>query len=239
MQKKQLRDSYLYESRFGFQERNANFIFAHILLAVVLLFAFFRIWFISSFIGVTVSGNSMRETLQNGDKLLTYRVTEHRKAQRGDVVIVDVRGYEECKNVSGGLLIKRLIAVEGDKVKCVEGQTYVWYKGGDGYELLDESGYAYYGDNDEHKPHYNFSEYTVGEGEIFFLGDNRSGYLTSTDSRYKDEYGVTQGSHLDCLYKEEDIIGIVPEWSMKHKKFLGDMFIPDEQTDKTKKTDKN
>ena len=43
MQKKQLRDSYLYESRFGFQERNANFIFANILLAVVLLFAFFRV----------------------------------------------------------------------------------------------------------------------------------------------------------------------------------------------------
>ena len=55
-------------------------------------------------------------------------------------------------------------------------------------------------------------EYEVGEGEIFFLGDNTR---NSIDSRYK------QGaSHLDGLYKKTDIYGIVPQWSIDHRAFL-------------------
>lgn len=224
---KQIRDNELYESRFGFRERNSNFFFALILLVVFLAFALFRVWFVNSFIGVTVSGGSMKQTLQNEDKLLTYRTDRGYEAERGDVIIVDVSGYEECKSVPGGRLIKRLIAIEGDKVKCTEGQIYICYSGTEEYVPLEED-YAYYGANDAHKKNYSFSEYVVGEGEIFFLGDNRSGYLTSTDSRYKKEYGVEQGSHLSGLYKVEDIEGVVPAWSIKYKTVLGNIFIPDE-----------
>ena len=216
---KQLKDNELYEERFRFKERRSNDNFVLALLIIVWAFLCFRVWFTTSFIGVTVSGNSMQQTLQNSDKLLTYRTDKGYKAERGDVIIVNVSGYEECKSVNGGRLIKRLIAVEGDKVKCEQGQIYICYQGTDEYVELQED-YAYYGVNDKHKPNYSFSEYTVGEGEIFFLGDNRSGYLTSTDSRYKDEYGVSQGSHLNRLYKVEDIEGVVPSWSIKYKKII-------------------
>ena len=225
---KQFKDNELYEERFRFKERNANFIFALVLLLIFSAFTLFRVWFTRSFIGVTVSGGSMKQTLQNGDKLLTLRTDKGYTAERGDIIIVNVSGYEECKSVNGGRLIKRLIAVEGDKVKCTEGQIYICYQGTDEYLPLQED-YAYYGENDSHKKNYSFSEYTVGEGEIFFLGDNRSGYLTSTDSRYKNEFGVSQGSHLTGLYKVEDIEGVVPNWSVKYKKQLGNLFIPDEK----------
>lgn len=225
---KQIRDNELYEERFGFKERNSNFFFALALLLIFAAFALFRVWFTTSFIGVTVSGGSMKQTLQNGDKLLTYRTDKGYEAERGDVIIVDVSGYAECKSVVGGRLIKRLIAVEGDKLYCEEGQIYICYSGTDEYVALEED-YAYYGANDAHKKNYSFSEYVVGAGEIFFLGDNRSGYLTSTDSRYKDEYGVSQGSHLEGLYKASDIEGVVPAWSMKYKTVLGALFVPDEK----------
>ena len=218
----------LYEERFHFKERKANFHFALALLLILSAFLCFRVWFTQSFIGVTVSGSSMQQTLQNGDKLLTYRTDRGYKAESGDVIIVNVSGYNECKSVNGGRLIKRLIAVEGDKVKCEQGQIYICYQGTTEYVALEED-YAYYGTNDNHKQNYSFSEYTVGEGEIFFLGDNRSGFGTSVDSRYKNEFGVAQGSHLEKLYKVEDIEGVVPSWSIKYRDYLGKLFIPEEK----------
>ena len=95
---KQLKDNELYEERFRFKERRSNDNFVLALLIIVWAFLCFRVWFTTSFIGVTVSGNSMQQTLQNSDKLLTYRTDKGYKAERGDVIIVNVSGYEECKN---------------------------------------------------------------------------------------------------------------------------------------------
>ena len=65
---------------------------------------------------------------------------------------------------------------------------------------------------------YDFHEYTGGEGEIFFLGDNR---LNSVDSRYQ-EWG---GSHLNvALYKATDVQGVVSQWAVDNKEFLDILF---------------
>ena len=56
----------------------------------------------------------------------------------------------------------------------------------------------------------------MGEGEIFFLGDNRN---ISMDSRYKEDM-----SHLDRLYKETDIYGIVPQWAIDKQEDLEKIF---------------
>ena len=135
--------------------------------------------------------------------------------ERGDIIVVSVGGYEECSSITGGYLIKRLIAIEGDKVKCEDGQISICYAGTNEYVPLPEP-YAYY----TNAENYDFQEqeYEVGEGEIFFLGDNRN---NSCDSRYK-EWG---GSHLKGkLYKATDVYGVVPEWAIKYSETLEKIF---------------
>ena len=210
MEDKNLADSALYEERFGFKTRRANHRFYALLLAVFTLFLGLRAYWVQTFGGIVVDGPSMLQTLKNKDKLLMLYADESTKAQRGDIIVVDVRGYEECGSTD--FLIKRLIAVEGDSVYCESGNLFIKYAGNTEYEKepLVEN-YAYYADG---KSEYSFKEYVVGEGEIFFLGDNRQ---RSKDSRYQ-EVGA---SHLaDRLYKEEDIYGIVPEWALKYKNIL-------------------
>ena len=57
------------------------------------------------FMPVQVVGNSMRETLHNGDVLLVSRLS---KPTRGDVVVIEKE--------DGELLIKRVVAVAGETV---------------------------------------------------------------------------------------------------------------------------
>lgn len=193
----------------------SSYLFVCILFLLFFALFSFRYYWLKEYSGVVVDGSSMMRTLQDEDRLLMHKADAEKPAKRGDVIVVDVRGYEECGDTE--FLIKRLIATEGDKVKCVDGNLYIWYAGEEGYVLLEES-YAYYTD----KLSYDFDEYVVGEGEIFFLGDNRN---HSKDSRY-NEY---QGSNLKCLYKVEDIHGVVPDWAIKHRKILEVFFfaIPD------------
>lgn len=210
--KNRLKDSPLYEERFGFKERNANFRFYLVLLAVLSLCIAFLVYFSLCYYGVTVSGNSMCKTLYSGENLLMRYVDEDYKADYGDIIIVKVDGYVEFQDTGTQFLIKRLIAKAGDKVRCRAGVVEVAYGGSETWTPLTEP-YAYY---DRDKGYYNFSEYSVGEGEIFFLGDNR---FNSADSRFK-EYG----SRLDRLYKEQDIYGVVPDWALRHQKILNALF---------------
>ena len=156
----------------------------------------------------------MKKTLFNGEEYLMKYYREGDELERGDIIVIDVRDYPECKGVN--FLIKRLIAIEGDSLYCRYGQIYIKYAGTEEYVELEEST-AYYMMNQKN---YNFSEYTVGEGEVFFLGDNRQ---NSLDSRYKDD-----GSHLkDRLYKVEDIYGIVPDWAVENRETLRYLFFFD------------
>ena len=168
----------------------------------------FRIYWTDTYCAVTVSGDSMNQTLKSGDKLLMNYYKGDMTLTRGDIIVVDVSKHEECAHFENPFLIKRLIAMEGDKVKCVDGQVYIWYAGSAEYVALDEP-YAYYTD----AAGYDFSEYVVGEGEIFFLGDNRN---NSCDSRYNQ----LSGSHIDELYNEEDVYGIVTDWAYENRGLL-------------------
>jgi len=220
MKKEGLQDGELYESRFLFKERDSNFRFAAILLVLFILLISFRIWWVNSYNGVIVNGDSMQKTLQDNDSLLMSLVKKDGQAKRGDVIVVDVSGYEECSSVTNGFLIKRLIAIEGDKLYCQDGQIYICYQGSEEYVELNEP-YAYYGANDANKHRYDFDTYEVGEGEVFFLGDNRSWEGSSIDSRYREKHG----SHLEnSLYKQADIYGVVPSWAIEYKTWLEKIF---------------
>ncbi len=178
-------------------ERSNNSPFAKVMsalasLLIILLCAFFvyRIWFNHNYFVVEVVGSSMEQTTFDGDRIYAKR---GHSAQRGDVIIIDVTKYDGF-SFSGDLIIKRLIACGGDTVKCENGVVSVKYKGKEAFTALTEP-YAYGETSD-------FAEKTVGEGEIFFLGDNRG---DSYDSRF-----------VGC-FLVEDIIGVVPEWAIRHK----------------------
>lgn len=165
-----------------------------IVLIILVALTIFNLWFVNVYFVVEVDGTSMCDTFQNGD--LLYAKKRFFTAERGDVVIIDVEDYHLFQ-ASTKRVIKRLIAVEGDCVKCEDGVVFLKKAGGE-YEALDE-------------PYVNavtedFGEVVVGAGEIFFIGDNRH-KDASKDSR-----------SVGCL-KYTDIIGVVPEWAIRHKDF--------------------
>ncbi len=210
MTEKPFSESQLYQSRFGEKESKVTTIICIVVFLFFAVLLCFRAYISAHFIGVQVSGPSMNQTLYDGEDLLMRKIDDTHKAKRGDIIVVDVRHYNfppKENEESTDFLIKRLIAIEGDSVRCTDGVVEICYAGTDEFVVLDEP-YAYYTNAKE----YDFQTYTVGEGEIFFLGDNRN---NSLDSRY-----LERKSNLACLYLEEDIYGIVPQWAIDYQKVL-------------------
>ena len=157
----------------------------------------------SSMLNTFYGGVSAGGDYEGGDIVYALRSFS---AERGDVVIVDTTASDAYVGNDGtvftsGTIIKRLIAVEGDSVKCERGVVYLKEADGE-YAALDEP-YALMDES------YSFPEVTVGEGQIFFLGDNR---LHSQDSQEIVAYGYDL---FDC----DSIIGVVPEWAIAIKDF--------------------
>ena len=119
-----------------------------ILVVIVLL----RIYVVTP---VTVDGNSMNDTLYTNDLMLLFKIGD---IERYDIVVA---------NHDNKKLIKRVIGMPNDKIKCVSGILYI-----NNEEYT--SGYGY-GEN------IDFPEYILKEDEYFLIGDNRS---DSLDSRY-------------------------------------------------------
>ena len=142
-------------------------------LVLVLVFSFF-------FRIIQVDGSSMVPTLVNGDKLIVWGAGY--TPQRGDVVIVD--SYTSY----GKPLVKRVIAKGGDTVSIDYATGTVAVNG----EVLQEDYIA--------EPTYLGYDvtfpYTVPEGTVFVMGDNRN---QSLDSR---------STYVGCI-DERDILGKV------------------------------
>ena len=106
---------------------------------------------------VRVDGASMDQTLEDGQILLLYKLSN---IDYGDIVVLD-------EEKEGEIIIKRIIGMPGDTVSIKDNTVYV------NDEELEED-YAYGETSD-------YEEITLGDDEYFILGDNRP---ISKDSRY-------------------------------------------------------
>lgn len=126
-----------------------------------------------------VEGSSMLPNFQDGDRLITQKVSLYfNPPSQGDVVVIKAPD-NPSKNY-----IKRVIALGGDQVELLEGQLYI------NGQLREEDFIAGAQTNASIQGH---SQWTIPEGYIFVLGDNRGG---SNDSR---NFGPVD---------EKDVVGI-------------------------------
>ncbi len=113
---------------------------------------------------IIVQGSSMEPTINDKDYLLisrqAYKIGE---PERGDVVV-----FPHHQGTEDALYIKRVIAIPGDHLKIKNGKVYINNK------LQDEE---YLADGTQTSGNIDF---TIPEGEIFVMGDNRG---NSSDSR--------------------------------------------------------
>ena len=153
-----------------------------IILAVVL---FFAINAVSA--RVRVDGFSMVPTLQNGEYVLVNRLAYRTKLpERGDIIVFQSTQANDLD------LIKRVIGVPGDTVTISGGMVEV------NGQVLNEPYIAA-------APVYN-GEWSVPEGNLFVLGDNRNDL---------------SDSHAWGLLPIENVIGKailiywpIPEWNL-------------------------
>ncbi|WP_304340432.1 signal peptidase I [Metaclostridioides mangenotii] len=144
-----------------------------------------------------VQGESMFPTLHENDYLIVNRMTyKFREPEMKDIIVFKSEILQD-NGKSKKDLVKRVIGVEGDRIKIQDSKVYVNDK------LLDEKVYI----------HDNYTsgdiDITVPEGKIFAMGDNRE---RSLDSRAQ-EVGLVDvdsviGKVMVRLYPFDQIGGV-------------------------------
>lgn len=154
-----------------------------ILVAFLALVSFFKTFVFAS---VQVVGNSMNDTLKNGDNLI---VLTNPEIKRGDIVVFS--GEDENK-----FFIKRVIGLPGDVIRIVpDGENKGVYRSINGVEEKLDEDYA----KGVTETFGTSGKYVVAEGRLFVLGDNRE---HSSDSR---------GSYVGQP-EISKVLGVVPDW---------------------------
>lgn len=123
---------------------------------------------------IQVDGESMLETLHDGDRLLVTLYDGKwgwGELNRGDVVICRYPGADH-------LSVKRIVGMPGETLELFMGQLFI-----DGQPMEEE--YLTYVD---YAP---FGPVTLGEDEYFVMGDNRP---SSLDSRSMEVGPLTRGA---------------------------------------------
>jgi signal peptidase I len=166
-----------------------------VLLAVVLKAFFVQAFYIPS--------ESMEPGLVKNDRILVQKVSYWGGGSpaRGDVVVFkdpggwlgaeDVKGPDNALTQglekvglypSGGHLVKRVVGVAGDTIKCCDEQGRISVNG----VTVDEKGYALPGKNGQtecYGPMTGNCDWTAGPvpaGHVFVMGDNRAHSADST-----------------------------------------------------------
>jgi signal peptidase I len=139
---------------------------------------------------VTVEGNSMLNTLHDGDHLINEKITYYfEKPERFDIVIVTPYTTKDRAGQEDDYWVKRVIGLPGETILIKGGSIYI------NGELLEED---IYGSGEISYAGIAKEEYQIPSGQYFLMGDNRIG-AKSYDSRY-EEVGT---------FSENQIIGKV------------------------------
>lgn len=182
--------------REGRERRSARILLAVAVLFVVFVFAF-DIWFSQNFLLVIVDGTSMEDTLQDGDALY---INVKREVERGDIIVINVTSRPDLFPHEAGeerFIIKRAIALQGDEIYAEGGTVYLKMAGETQFSALDEpytKGVTR-----------SFGPVTVGEGEVFFLGDHRT---------------VSEDSSIVGTFPLADVLGVATDFSLSHIDFV-------------------
>jgi signal peptidase I len=146
-------------------KRKNNYFFIENFLYIIL--ALFLTLMITNFCieAVYVDGNSMLPTLKHNDKLIVEKIYYKFKRPERQQIIVFKYSADTRKR-----FVKRIIGVEGDRIKIINGKIYLNDKVLNEFYILES-----YSDD--------FEEVTVPKDTVFVLGDNRN---NSKDSRFQD-----------------------------------------------------
>ncbi len=132
-------------------------------VGIVLVITFLIITFVGQ--RTHVSGESMENTLDDGDQLIVDKLTYHfRDPERFDIIVFPFRHKDNT------YYIKRIIGLPGETVQILDGEIYI-----DGAKLQESYGREVMQDAGTAA-----EPITLGDDEYFVLGDNRN---YSSDSR--------------------------------------------------------
>jgi signal peptidase I len=130
-----------------------------------------------------VEGLSMETTLQNGDRLIVYKLPKtianiggnSYLPERNDIIVFD-RPTQINAPKSVRHLIKRVVALPGERITVKDGQVTV-YNNDFPNGFNPDEGQDYAKDTTDTPGNVDI---TIGQTEVFVLGDNR---INSSDSR--------------------------------------------------------
>ena len=203
------------ESLYGRKEKpSVAGIIINVVLVIFTLVLVWEVVFNTLYTGIYVINISMTPTL-HGATISGYNadgtpiadidgdyvyIRNGAKPDYGDVVVIYWADRKEN-------IIKRAVAFGGDELWFKEGWLYLKRKGEDKAEKQEEPYISdQYRTDYSHPEYYNFysedNPYTVKEGCVFALGDNRN---HSDDSRGYGDFPL------------KNVLGVVPKWSIKNK----------------------
>ena len=133
---------------------------------ILMILAVFMLIYVLFFRVVVVVGDSMNDTLVDGDRLLLISSTLYNNPKQGDIIVASKDSFR-----NGECIIKRVIATEGQVIDIDFASGAVYVDGEEIEELylasptLDNEGMVF--------------PLTVAEGCVFVMGDNRGDSLDS------------------------------------------------------------